>query len=110
MMRNIAVVWQHQCQTAPEDVALPMATLLTTVSVRLQQPTDVLVLIWWWRQIRRPDCLKWRHFDSFNHGQSSLDASCGLFRQFGCFIEIQSLMYVGVLPSDDFNVRAQRGL
>jgi hypothetical protein len=91
------MVWQNQGQTAPEDVALSVATLLTHNSVReatipIEQLADVLLVIWWrWWQTWSPDCLNWRHGDSFSHGQSSLDASYALFRIFGCLIEIRSL-------------------
>jgi hypothetical protein len=50
------MVWQNQGQTAPEDVALSVATLLTHNSVReatilIEQLADVLLVIWWrWRQ------------------------------------------------------------
>jgi hypothetical protein len=75
-------------------VALSMATSVTHKSIceatfLIEQPADVLVLIWWWRQTWRPDCPKWRHDDSFYHGPPSLDAIYGLlFHQFGWLIEV----------------------
>jgi hypothetical protein len=57
------MVRQHKGQTAPEDVALLMATFSTRNSVceatiLIEQPADVLVLIWRWRQTWRPDFIK----------------------------------------------------